>query len=87
MVAVNPEYGKRLGDEAELEGVYKALGDFFKQSCGGYRAGLFTGNLKLAKRVGLHAHRRVVLMNGPHRMPLAAVRAVRGEPQVAYGSR
>ena len=62
---MNPEYGKRLGDEAELEGVYKALGDFFKQSCGGYRAGLFTGNLKLAKRVGLHAHRRVVLMNGP----------------------
>ena len=65
VVAVNPEYGKRLGDEVELEGVYKALGDFFKQSCGGYRAGLFTGNLKLAKRVGLRAHRRVVLMNGP----------------------
>lgn len=65
VVAVNPEYGKRLGDETALEAVYKALGDYFKQSCSGYRAALFTGNLKLAKRVGLRTHKRVPLMNGP----------------------
>ncbi|WP_461209792.1 THUMP domain-containing class I SAM-dependent RNA methyltransferase [Desulfocurvus sp. DL9XJH121] len=65
LVAVNPAYGKRLGDEAELEAVYKALGDFLKQRCGGYAGAVFTGSLALAKRIGLRTRERVILMNGP----------------------
>jgi len=65
LVIVNPEYGKRLGEEKELEAVYKALGDFLKQSCGGYTGGIFTGNSTLAKRIGLKTRRRIPLMNGP----------------------
>lgn len=56
---INPEYGLRLGEVEELEGVYKRIGDFMKQQCKGYMGCLFTGNLDLAKKVGLKASRRI----------------------------
>ncbi|MEW5774531.1 MAG: class I SAM-dependent RNA methyltransferase [Thermodesulfobacteriota bacterium] len=58
-VLVNPEYGQRLGDAAELGGVYQGLGDFLKRSCAGYRAGVFTAAPDLAKRIGLRPERKV----------------------------
>jgi putative N6-adenine-specific DNA methylase len=61
----NPPYGKRLGEEEELKPLYKEIGDTMKQRCKGYTAYLFTGNLELAKSVGLKASRRIVLYNGP----------------------
>jgi len=63
-IIINPEYGERIGDLAELQGTYKRIGDFFKQRCSGYTAWLFTGNLDLAKKVGLRASRRVPFFNG-----------------------
>jgi putative N6-adenine-specific DNA methylase len=59
VVLVNPEYGERLGDEAELGEVYSGLGDFFKQHCAGYRAGVFTASPALAKRIGLRTTARI----------------------------
>jgi putative N6-adenine-specific DNA methylase len=56
---VNPEYGERLGDIDELETTYKRIGDFMKQHCGGYMGYVFTGNLELAKKIGLKAKRRI----------------------------
>jgi putative N6-adenine-specific DNA methylase len=56
---VNPEYGERLGDINELEVTYKRIGDFMKQHCGGYLGYVFTGNLELAKKIGLKAKRRI----------------------------
>lgn len=56
---VNPEYGERLGDIDELEATYKRIGDFMKQHCGGYLGYVFTGNLELAKKIGLKAKRRI----------------------------
>ena len=56
---VNPEYGERLGKEDELEAVYVRIGDFMKKKCGGYFGYIFTGNLELAKRIGLKAKRRI----------------------------
>jgi putative N6-adenine-specific DNA methylase len=56
---VNPEYGERLGDINELEITYKRIGDFMKQHCGGYWGYVFTGNLELAKKIGLKAKRRI----------------------------
>ena len=56
---VNPEYGERLGDEIELEATYKRIGDFMKQKCKGYFGYVFTGNLELAKKIGLKAKRRI----------------------------
>ena len=56
---VNPEYGERLGAVTELEKTYARIGDFMKQKCGGYFGYVFTGNLELAKKIGLKAKRRI----------------------------
>jgi putative N6-adenine-specific DNA methylase len=56
---VNPEYGERLGEVAQLEKTYHRIGDFMKQKCGGYFGYVFTGNLELAKKIGLKAKRRI----------------------------
>ncbi len=56
---VNPEYGERLGDVRELETTYGRIGDFMKNKCGGYWGYVFTGNLELAKKIGLKAKRRI----------------------------
>ncbi len=55
----NPEYGERLGDETELEATYARMGDFMKKKCQGYLGYVFTGNLDLAKRIGLKASKRI----------------------------
>jgi putative N6-adenine-specific DNA methylase len=56
---VNPEYGERLGEVNKLEETYSRIGDFMKQKCGGYFGYVFTGNLDLAKKIGLKAKRRI----------------------------
>lgn len=59
IVYFNPEYGDRLGVEKELEATYKRMGDFMKQQCKGYTGYIFTGNLELAKKIGLKPKRRI----------------------------
>ena len=59
IVFFNPEYGDRLGVETELEATYKRMGDFLKKQCKGYTGYIFTGNLELAKKIGLKAARRI----------------------------
>jgi len=64
IVFLNPEYGERLGDSEELEETYKEIGDFLKKKCAGYKGYIFTGNLDLAKKIGLKAKRRIEFYNG-----------------------
>lgn len=59
VVYFNPEYGERLGDLKELEDTYSRIGDFMKKRCQGYLGYIFTGNLELAKKIGLRAARRI----------------------------
>lgn len=47
-----------------LEAIYQGIGDFFKKTGGGYRGYIFTGNLEMAKKVGLQTKRRIILYNG-----------------------
>ena len=65
IIIANPPYGKRMEDIERLGSLYKDLGDFLKRYCVkpgfGY---IFTGNLDLAKQIGLAASRRYVLSNG-----------------------
>lgn len=63
IVIFNPEYGERLGEVKELETVYKAIGDFFKQECGGKTGFIFTASPILAKRVGLKTKRRRIFFS------------------------
>lgn len=59
IIYFNPEYGERLGEVAELEKTYERIGDFMKKKCQGYTGYIFTGNLELAKKIGLKAKRRI----------------------------
>ena len=59
VIYFNPEYGDRLGLEAELEVTYKRIGDFMKKKCKGYTGYIFTGNLELAKKIGLKPSKRI----------------------------
>ena len=59
VVFLNPEYGERLGVETDLEETYGRIGDFMKKKCKGYTGYIFTGNLDLAKKIGLKASRRI----------------------------
>jgi 23S rRNA G2445 N2-methylase RlmL len=60
----NPEYGDRLGTVIELEETYALMGDFLKKKCPGYWGYIFTGNLELAKKIGLKPNRRIEFFNG-----------------------
>jgi putative N6-adenine-specific DNA methylase len=64
VMIVNPPYGKRLGEEDELKELYCQIGDVMKKHCRGWTGYVLTGNLELAKYIGLKASRRFVLYNG-----------------------
>jgi putative N6-adenine-specific DNA methylase len=63
IVIVNPGYGARMGNERELAVLYRGIGDYFKSRCQGYRGYIFTGNLDLAKKVGLRTSRKIPFFN------------------------
>lgn len=64
IIFFNPEYGERLGVLTELEETYARIGDFMKKKCRGYTGYVFTGNLDLAKKIGLKAKRRLEFYTG-----------------------
>lgn len=64
VIIFNPEYGERLGEIDELEETYARLGDFMKKECKGYTGYIFTGNLELARKIGLKASRRIEFYTG-----------------------
>lgn len=63
VVYFNPEYGERMGEIQALEATYARIGDFMKKQCKGYTGYIFTGNLDLAKKIGLKASRRIEFYN------------------------
>ena len=64
LVIVNPPYGERLGEEKELAYLYAEIGDCWKRYFGEWQAALFTGNIKLARHIGLRSHKDNTLFNG-----------------------
>jgi putative N6-adenine-specific DNA methylase len=64
IVFFNPEYGERMGDEIGLEETYARIGDFMKKKCKNYTGYVFTGNLNLAKKIGLKSKRRIEFYTG-----------------------
>ncbi|HNT82010.1 MAG TPA: class I SAM-dependent RNA methyltransferase [Bacteroidia bacterium] len=64
VVLVNPPYGERLGEKEDLGALYTSIGDFFKQKCKRKTGFIFTGDLALAKKVGLRTAARIPFFNG-----------------------
>ncbi|HUH37094.1 MAG TPA: bifunctional 23S rRNA (guanine(2069)-N(7))-methyltransferase RlmK/23S rRNA (guanine(2445)-N(2))-methyltransferase RlmL [Spongiibacteraceae bacterium] len=65
LVITNPPYGERLGEEAELGELYASLGQRLRSEFEGWQAAVFTGNVNLAKRLGIRARKQYKLFNGP----------------------
>ncbi len=64
IVMLNPPYGERLEETERLRGLYKSIGDTFKQRYRGWEGYVLTSNPDLMKSVGLKAARKFVLFNG-----------------------
>ena len=64
ILIANPPYGVRLGDDAALAAFYPRLGDALKQHFPGWTACLLTGDLRLAKLIGLRPSKKTPLFNG-----------------------
>ena len=64
VLVANPPYGVRLADANALASFYPRLGDALKRHFSGWSAFLFTGDLRLAKLIGLRPQKRTPLWNG-----------------------
>ncbi|AMV72879.1 23S rRNA (2-N-methyl-G2445)-methyltransferase [Desulfuromonas sp. DDH964] len=65
LVITNPPYGERLGEIAQLEGLYATLGERLRSEFAGWKAAIFTGNPELGRALGLRARRSHPFFNGP----------------------
>lgn len=64
-IIFNPPYGKRIGNEGEMNALYKTIGDTLKKNFEGSQAWMFTGNLDALKHIGLRTSKKIILYNGP----------------------
>ncbi len=85
LIVTNPPYGVRLSDQEALAAFYPRLGDALKRGFPGWSAHLLTGDLRLAKLVGLKPDRRTPLYNGALECRLFAFRLVAGSNRAAPG--
>ena len=78
ILIANPPYGVRLGEQEELAAFYPRLGDVLKQRFPGWRAYIFTADLRLPKLIGLAPSRRTPLFNGALECRLFEFKIVKG---------
>ena len=64
LVVTNPPYGERLA-LPRAGALFRRLGDWLVQRCGGWRAAILSPDTPAAGHLGLRPARRVALMNGP----------------------
>jgi putative N6-adenine-specific DNA methylase len=63
-ILCNPPYGERIGDDKELRVLYRTLGEVIQERCAGWTVFIFTGNMALAKQVGIEPLHETALFNG-----------------------
>jgi 23S rRNA G2445 N2-methylase RlmL len=63
-MVMNPPYGERVGEVANLAALYAEVGDTLRRRFPGWTGYVLTGNPDLGKRIGLRSTRRHVLYNG-----------------------
>lgn len=87
MIVTNPPYGMRVGEEQRLAEFYPRLGDLLKKKFAGWRAYIFTADLRLAKFIRLNASRRIPLYNGALECRLFEYKMVEGSMRKAKSER
>ncbi len=64
LVVINPPYGKRLGQDDDLEKLYEQVGQVLKHHFLNWQACVFTDSLALGKHIGIRANKIYTLYNG-----------------------
>jgi 23S rRNA (guanine2445-N2)-methyltransferase / 23S rRNA (guanine2069-N7)-methyltransferase len=64
LIVTNPPYGERL-PLPRAGALFRRLGDWLVQHCGGWRAAILAADTPATKQLGLRTARRVALKNGP----------------------
>jgi 23S rRNA (guanine2445-N2)-methyltransferase / 23S rRNA (guanine2069-N7)-methyltransferase len=64
LLATNPPYGERIGDQERLNALYALLGEKFRAEFASWQAAVLTGNPPVAKAIGIDARRVHTLFNG-----------------------
>jgi 23S rRNA (guanine2445-N2)-methyltransferase / 23S rRNA (guanine2069-N7)-methyltransferase len=64
LVVVNPPYGERIGEDEDLMGLYKSIGDQLRNHMLGWEAYVL-GPKELVKHIGLKPHSKHLVKNGP----------------------
>lgn len=64
-VVANPPYGERLSELPELPHIYRDLGDVVRTHFSGGKAAVITGDGTLGRQLGMRAHKKHKIMNGP----------------------
>lgn len=78
VMLINPPYGVRLSRPEELDAFYPQIGDWLKQRFAGWRAYIFTGDLRVTKLIGLSPSKRIPLFNGAIECRLYEFQIVKG---------
>jgi putative N6-adenine-specific DNA methylase len=79
IIVTNPPYGVRLGEEQALAEFYPKLGDVLKKQFTGWRAYLFSADMRLPKLIRLAVSKRTPLFNGALECRLFEYKMVQGE--------
>lgn len=87
VLIMNPPYGARLGEQDALVEFYPRLGDMLKQRFPGWRAYIFTADLRLPKLIGLSPSHKTPLFNGPLECRFYEFKLVRGPARHLQRSR
>ncbi len=78
VLIANPPYGIRLEEVDAMTAFYPRLGDALKRGFAGWTAYFLTGDLRLAKLIGLKPARRTPLWNGAIECRLFAFPLIEG---------
>jgi len=79
IIVTNPPYGVRLGEHEALAEFYPKLGDVLKKQFAGWRAYLFSADMRLPKLIRLAVSKRTPLFNGALECRLFEYKMVEGE--------
>lgn len=63
VLVCNPPYGERIGEEKELRGLYRMMGEMMRRFVG-WKVFVFSGNATLARQIGLEPEEEIPLFNG-----------------------
>lgn len=65
LVIINPPYGERMGEQAELLPLYQQIGQCLHHNFKAWTAAVITSDPMLAKAIGLRSHKQYHIHNGP----------------------